>query len=94
MLRSFKALWIEDVTAVDCAKASRVVSALIAYEYAAGALVFLTNLIFIMSYLSEVVSAGLTESFGKQVACTICSMMYPILIAEGLLRPLKHRLSS
>ena len=91
---SVTVLWTDQPVGLDCTKATRVIAAAIGYTYAAGAIVFLLNLVLIMATISEVVSSGLTEYFGARVASAILSLAYPILISEGILRTLKHRLAT
>lgn len=72
----------------------RVISACIGYVYSAGAFVLLASLLNIMACLTDAVAFGLTHHFGETVAATIASLLYPVVIAEFILRPLKHRLAA
>ena len=91
LLRSFATLWRSEHTKTP--EATRIISACIGYVYGAGAFVFLASLLSIMACLSEVVAFGLTERFSQTIAGTIVSLIYPVIFAELLLRPLKHRLA-
>jgi flagellar motor component MotA len=91
VLRSFTALWSSEPT--NEPHATRVISACIGYVYGAGAFVFLASLLTIMSCLSEVAASGLTQRLGQDVAGTIVSLIYTVVISELVLRPLKHRLA-
>ncbi|MEO6003785.1 MAG: hypothetical protein ABIZ04_09920 [Opitutus sp.] len=89
VLRSF-------VTALGCvesmetSEAPRIISACIGYVYGAGAFVFLASL---LSCLADVAASGLTPHLGETVAATIVSPIYTIVLAELVLRPLRHRLA-
>jgi hypothetical protein len=74
-------------------EAMQIISAFIGYVYGAGAFVFLASLLSIMACLSEVAASGLTQRFGGTVAGTIVSLIYMVVLAELVLRPLKHRLA-
>lgn len=90
LVRAFAVFWSEPPAPEA---ALRIVSAYISYLYGAGAFVFLASLLSIMACLSEVVAQGLTQPFGENVTATIVSLMYPVVAAEFILRPLKHRLA-
>lgn len=68
----------------------QILSAFIGYVYGAGAFVFLAGLISILACISD---SGLTAGFRGNVTATIASMIYAVVFAEVVLRPLKHRLS-
>ena len=91
VLRSFAALWSSEYHAEP--EARRIMSAFIGYVYGAGAFVFLVSLLSVLGCLAEVVASGLTQRFGQCVAGTIVALMYPIVLAELVLRPVKHRLA-
>ena len=91
VLRSFAALCRSEPTRAPDAK--RIISACIGYVYGAGAFVFLASLLSIMASLREVVTSGLTQHFDEIVEITIVSLMYPVVLSELVLRPLKHRLA-
>lgn len=92
VLRSFAAA-LRCSEHTNTSEATRIISAYIGYVYGAGAFVFLASLLTIMACLSEVTASGLTERFGRTVAGTIVSLIYPVVFAELGLRPLKHRLA-
>lgn len=92
VLRSLVGLQPSGPTAVP--EATRVISACIGYVYSAGAFVLLASLLGIMACISEVAASGLTQHFGEKIAATIASLLYPVVIAEFVLRPLKHRLAA
>jgi hypothetical protein len=52
--------------------------------------VFLASLLSILACITE---SGLTVGFRGNVTATIVSLIYTVVFAELLLRPLKHRLS-
>jgi len=89
---AIRVLWTDEPAGIDCARIRAVVSSLIVSAYLGSAVVFLLNLMSIMPTLSQVAAHGLNEDFGRAVARTISSLAYPLLIAEGLLRPMKQRL--
>jgi len=60
---------------------------LIISVYAIGGLFFLFCIIINMASLNAPLGR-----IGQLVALSLCSLMYPIFISEGLLRPLKYRL--
>jgi hypothetical protein len=43
--------------------------------------------------LACVTESGLTGGFREKATATIVSLIYAIVLTEGVLRPLKHRLS-
>lgn len=53
-----------------------------------GAVIFLTSLFTVMATMG----AGLSQPLGKSVTCSIYTLMYPLIIAEGFLRPLQNRI--
>jgi hypothetical protein len=72
---------------VSTRKSLAVVRFLIISFYAVGSLFLLLHLL-----ITRAVIAGPLEQIGKYVAVSVLSLVYPILISEGLLRPLKYRL--
>lgn len=74
-------------------EATRIISACIGYVYGAGAFVFCASLITLTTCFPEVTASGLTEHVGRTVAATIVSLIYTVVFAELVLRPLKHRLA-
>lgn len=86
--RSFAALW--SPRHVSTPEATRILSALIGYVYGAGVFVFLAGLLSILACITE---SGLSVGFRGNVTATIVSVIYAIVLAEVVLRPLKHRLS-
>ena len=66
-----------------------VIRFLLVSTYAMGGLLFLFRLILALGQVG-----GPSAQLGYQVAVAICSLAYPILIAEGCLRPLRCRLES
>lgn len=91
VFRSFKALWRSEHSKTS--EATRILSAFIGYVYGAGAFVFLASLLTVMACISDVAASGFNGSFGRNVGATIASLMYPVVFAELVLRPLKHRLT-
>lgn len=85
------ALWGSEPT--PASEAARIISACIGYVYGAGAFVFFASLLTLMADVSEVAASGFTEHFGRTVAATIVSLIYTVVVAELMLRPLKHRLA-
>jgi hypothetical protein len=74
-------------------EATRIISACIGYVYGAGAFVFFASLLTLTAGFSEVAASGFTEHFGQTVAATIVSLVYTVVFAELVLRPLRHRLA-
>jgi hypothetical protein len=92
VLRSLAAaLWQSEHT--KTAEATRIISACIGYVYGAGAFVFFASLITLTGYFPQLAASGLNEHFGQTVAATLVSVIYTVVSAELLLRPLKHRLA-
>jgi hypothetical protein len=71
-------------------ESARIVSAFFGYVYGAGAFVFFASLLSILACITEF---GLTAGLRGNVTATIVSLIYTVVIAELLLRPLKHRLA-
>lgn len=94
VIRSFAALLGSGTAGAKTPEARRMISACIGYVYAAGAFVLLASLVTIIGWPSEVAAAGLTQSLGRKVAAAIASLIYPVVLAELILRPLLHRLES
>jgi hypothetical protein len=86
--RSFAALW--SPTHIPAPEATRILSALIGYVYGAGVFVFVAGLVHILACITE---SGVTVGFWGKVSATIVSLTYAVVLAEVVLRPLKHRLS-
>jgi len=87
VLRSFAALWGSGHT--NAAEAARIISACIGYVYGAGAFVFLASLLTI----TKMAEFSPIEALGGCVAPTLASLLYTVVLAELVLRPLKHRLA-
>ena len=87
MLRSFAALCGWGHT--NAAEAGRIISACIGYVYGAGAFVFLASLLTI----TKVVTFSTPEALVRNIAPTIASLLYTVVLAELVLRPLEHRLA-
>lgn len=92
VLRSFAVLWSSGPRGADTSGAVRIISASIGYVYGSGAFVFLASLLTITS--GPWAAGGLTESFVRNAAPTIASLVYTVVLADLVLRPLKHRLES
>jgi hypothetical protein len=92
VLQSFAGL--RSAGPAEVQEAMRVIAACIGYVYGAGVFVLLASLLSIMACLSEVVAFGLTQHFGETIVAIIASLLYPVVIAEFVLRPLKHRLAA
>jgi hypothetical protein len=89
VLRSFSAaIWSSEHTKTS--EAPRIISTYIGYVYGAGAFVFLASL---LTCLSHVAASGVTGNLSQTVAGTIVSLIYTVVFAELVLRPLKHRLA-
>ena len=88
VVRSFATLWSPKRILVP--ETTRILSAFIGYVYGAGAFVFLTGLVSTMTSLTD---SGATGSFRGNVTATIAAIIYAVVLAEVVLRPLKHRLS-
>lgn len=88
VVRSFAALWSPRQPSAP--EAIRILSAFIGYIYGAGVFVFLAGLISILACITE---SGLTVGFRGNVTATIVSLSYAVVMAEVVVRPLKHRLS-
>ena len=71
----------------------RIISACIGYVYGAGAFVFFASLLTLTAGFSEMAASGFTEHLGETVAATIVSLVYTVVLAELVLRPLRHRLA-
>lgn len=85
------ALWCSDHAKTT--EAIRIISACIGYVYGAGAFVFFASLVTLTRSFPELAASGLTQHFGETVAATIVSLIYTVVFAELVLRPLKHRLA-
>ncbi|MES2695572.1 MAG: hypothetical protein V4773_19000 [Verrucomicrobiota bacterium] len=93
VLHSFlAAIWRSERT--QTAEATRIISACIGYVYGAGAFVFFASIVTLTTSFPEVAASGLTAHFSQTVAATMVSLIYTVVFAELVLRPLKHRLVS
>jgi hypothetical protein len=92
VIRSFAGLSSADPMSEKTPSATRIISACIGYVYAAGAFVAVASLVTIMASFPEVANSGLAGNLGGTIAATIASLSYPVILAEFILRPLKHRL--
>jgi hypothetical protein len=88
VVRSFALLW--SPRQIPAPKAPRILSAFIGYIYGAGVFVFLAGLVSILSCITD---SGFTVGFRENVKATIVSLIYAVVMAEVVIRPLKHRLS-
>jgi ABC-type transporter Mla maintaining outer membrane lipid asymmetry permease subunit MlaE len=90
VLRSLAtAIWSRERTQMP--EAARVISAVIGYVYGAGGFVFCASMVTFTKSFPGIAASGLTESVGAKVAATIVSLIYTVVCAELVLRPLKHR---
>lgn len=71
-------------------EAIRILGAFIGYVYGAGAFVVLAGLVSVFGCITE---SGPTLGFRGNITATIVSLIYAVIFAEIVLRPLKHRLS-
>jgi hypothetical protein len=94
VIRSFAGLSSAEPMNMRTPTATRIISACIGYVYAAGAFVFVASLVTIMTNLPEVAATGFTRDLGGTIAATMASLTYPVILAELILRPLKHRSES
>jgi hypothetical protein len=92
ILRSVAALWREEPA--ERLEATRTISACIGYVYGAGAFVFCASIVTMTASFPELAASGLTAHFGGMVAGTMVSLIYTVVLAELVLRPVKHRLTS
>ena len=92
VIRSFAGLMSAAPMSERSPASTRILSACIGYVYAAGAFVLVASLVTMMAHLPEVAAEGLTGSLGGTIAAMIASMTYPVILAELILRPLKHRM--
>ena len=92
VLRSLgAAIWRAEGT--QTAEATRVLSAFIGYVYGAGAFLFSASFVTIANNLPRYAASGLSQHLGNHFAGTIAPLIYTIVFAELVLRPLKHRLA-
>jgi hypothetical protein len=89
MLASAKVFWVQKPAGIDFALVGKTVAGAIGYAYAAGALVFLVNLFSVLFGIS-----GDASLLGRQILDTLFALACTVVLAEFLLRPLKHRLAS
>ncbi len=94
VLRSLAQLLTSGPLGVKTPEATRIISACIGYVYAAGAFVLVASLVTIMSHISVLAASSITGNLDESITATIASLTYPIVLAELILRPLKHRLES
>ena len=86
-LRAFRVFFVAPRPESLPARSAEIASYLVGSLYAVGAVLFLLSLFGIMAAVH-----GPAELLGKNVATSICSLIYPIALSEGLLRPLQCRL--
>jgi len=86
---TFRDFFVDSSSAATPARSAEIASYLVGSLYAVGAVIFLLSLFGIMAAVH-----GPAELLGENVAYSICSLVYPIAISEGFIRPLKHRLRS
>lgn len=89
VLRAFAASW--NPGHAKMAEAAPTISACIGYVYGAGGFVFLASLLTCLSSFSV---SGFSQSLTGNIAGTIVSLIYTVVLAELVLRPLKHRLAA
>jgi hypothetical protein len=87
---SFSVLWSSART--KTAEATRIISAFIGYVYGAGVFLFLASFVTLTMSFPGLATFGIGR-FGGHVAGTIASLVYTVVLAELVLRPLKHRLA-
>ncbi len=90
-LRSMEvALWRSEQ--VESAPARSIIAACIGYVYGAGAFVFLASLLTLINCYYQSGTFGVTGNIGQTLSATIASLIYTVVFAELVLRPLKYRL--
>ncbi|MGC4075420.1 MAG: hypothetical protein QM760_23560 [Nibricoccus sp.] len=90
ILRSLgAAIWRSDGT--QTAEAARIISALIGYVYGAGGFVFSVSFMTVGNFLPGIIAGG-PQHIGEYVAAVTAPVVYSVVFAELMLRPLKHRL--
>lgn len=92
ILRSVVAFWHE--APAERQEATRTISACIGYVYGAGAFVFCASIVTITADFPQLATSGLTAHFGGMVTGTMVSLINTVVLAELVLRPVKHRLAS
>lgn len=91
VLRSLgAAIWRSEGT--QTAEAERTISAFIGYVYGAGGFLFSVSFMTVGSFLPSIIAGGL-EHMGKYLAAVTAPVVYAVVFAELVLRPLKHRLA-
>ncbi len=91
VLRSLgAAIWRSEDTPTP--RAERTISAFIGYVYGAGGFVFSVSFITVGNFLPSIIAGG-PEHIGKYVAAVTAPVVYTVIFAELVLRPLKHRLA-
>jgi hypothetical protein len=91
VLRSLRAaIWRSERT--QTAEASRIISAFIGYVYGAGGFLFSASFVTIGNFLPGIVASG-PEDIGEYIASVTAPVIYTVVFAELVLRPLKHRLA-
>ena len=74
-------------------EAARTISAFIGYVYGAGAFLFFASFVTVANNLPRHAASGLSQHLGNHFAGTIAPVIYTLVLAELVLRPLKHRLA-
>ena len=87
-LRHFRAAFGSGVPS-DLAGTERFLSLWIAAAYGTAFIAFILGLILTMSYI-----AGELSMIGAQIVRSLNGLVLGVLLAEGLLRPLKHRIAA
>jgi hypothetical protein len=72
-------------------EATRTISAFIGYVYGAGAFVFFAGLVTTANFFPHYAASGF-KNFNEHVAAVLVPLIYTVVFAELVLRPLKHRL--
>ena len=86
-LRASRVFFVDSSAESMAARSVEIASYLVGSLYAVGAVIFLLSLFGIMAAVH-----GPSQLLGENVAYSICSLIYPIAVSEGFIRPLKHRL--
>jgi len=84
------AIWRSEGT--QTAEASRIISAFIGYVYGAGGFLFSASFMTVGNFLPGIVTGG-PEHIGEYVTAVMSPVVYTVVFAELMLRPLKHRLA-
>ncbi|MBI4027973.1 MAG: hypothetical protein HY360_23515 [Verrucomicrobia bacterium] len=86
-IAAFRFFFFTPPVGIVFSRSSVVIRFLIFATYAISGLMFLFYLVLTLAQYG-----GPVGVIGARVADSICSLIYPIFLSEGLLRPLKHRL--